>query len=1287
MMDLTNCAKRYITSYDENNKPWKNIANYGLKPFETAKVMRNGEYHGFEIEAIDDILPIFTTHNIQKAYEYFQNEKMQELINILRIENEYQKHGNDAIHYLFKKWCECVNISIPNDIQPVDIVDENLDNRICLDRSDAVNGRFRIVGIGKNTNTNESVVPEDWIGKEFDSGKSFHSEMDKLPNRRNKPPVTYCCTYGMSITTNEVTQWDTINSKTFTDLNFCIILNKTKYGMKSTISEINNNFINFINKSKDKYKVIYIPKSMKYAKFVFLVEDGIFEKNLKTTNDNTSYLSSLLQKCFRNEYAKSLLSETINKLHYSQGYNLPDQHFARVSGPRQLCWRSYISIIEDVSGYNTNNYIDLFDLVILSYICNIDSKVGLNPQILSQFNNSMINAQTINTTWNWRNYNHIFNDMPYDKVFSYFSVNGNRIQNSIVMALVMMPMMRGDFMMLSKCYDMMNHIVVPNLIQISNIQKYIFDNDLNDNEITETKMRALDMHCQPSLLLQLQGSLPFIPKTNHTLNYLSNFIWNNSSRFNTRVKFSYIFDTNDDKDILKTLINIQYHSIVQPKIVHNTKWILNNWTPQYNNCEYMTSMNNARIAFLLLFGKKIKLNKKVNGKQYDVIISGTVDKPCKIKKTVIKTKIEYIDGHERDVAENEVILQLQNENVIIDMKTIKPPCGYRWTLCGKVKLSAFKQNDKIYFKADHLILKPFDGSALIDSIKMYNIENEIPEELLDCINIALLNNYGDMYETILTLIEIAKLRYDNNDFRIFDWIKLTNNIDKNIWLLVRAKISMSIDSIITIGPVDRTGHKTQNSINYQYEGIIWRMMICLSALYPDTIKMTSTYKFLLDKSTYGFFHLTNLLNKIAFENDNIVLTEKTKIICKTQLWDHQQRSVDKISNGFIHEHKKGFGDASDVGSGKTLIALNVMMKLYDSYNGTNKGFLVMLPTEKLYDTWKTEIEKHTNGFDVIEQNSNGHLSSQIKSHSVVITTMGRCRDHPIINKWILVTIDECLTVQNKEALQTEEAWRQVTYSHFGVLMLSATFFRSRFEKMLYMIGMLNTNLPCTSDYLDTILSESIVCNLNENERKWTTEIHYERFDQHKMIEYSKILSKHQEIGFEKTYQKLTKYIKDNVNYVDIFIKTINKIILKNINARILIYACSKTEADNIAKKMNDIGRYPEKKKHTVLSYAEGTFGLNDLIIFNTILTRPPESDKLPQMKGRLDRHGQTSNELYINYILLQDTIEEAGLYKLEIANNFYKNHIVPLAEFYKMTIMNNVKTVNDFISIHKILNN
>ncbi len=62
--------------------------------------------------------------------------------------------------------------------------------------------------------------------------------------------------------------------------------------------------------------------------------------------------------------------------------------------------------------------------------------------------------------------------------------------------------------------------------------------------------------------------------------------------------------------------------------------------------------------------------------------------------------------------------------------------------------------------------------------------------------------------------------------------------------------------------------------------------------------------------------------------------------------------------------------------------------------------------------------------------------------------------------------------------------------------------------------------------------------------------------------------------------------------------------------------------------------------------------------------KPPEPDKLPQIKGRLDRPTQSAKKLYLEYVIVADTIEEIDIVKLELSNTFYRGHIVPLANYY-----------------------
>lgn len=1310
-MDFTNCLKRYITKIDDiTKKPIKNIANYGLLATEKAKIMRNGEYNGVEIEAIDNILPLFTTHNISKAYELLIEEKYLEIIQLLKISKEYEKYGNNVVDFIIKKWSEFTHIKIPPNIKTdIDIDDIDLIERIKLNRSNEILGKFKIIGIGKNTNTGMEVLPEIWFNKEFNSGKDLHNQMNLLSNRKGYPPVTYCCIYDMIITTIDTQQWKPFDQNTD-------FLKKYDYVLKMDINKIFEDNNKFYMKTKllsikcltkefnlDQYLVIVTPQSLKCIKLLILVHNCIFIRNSKNkTKNSTSYLSSLLQKCFRTTNRSFLLSETIDKLHYSIGYNLPDQHFARVSGCRQLCWRSFISIIEDITPFETTTpyQFDLLDLFSLAYISHIDPNIMLCEEVLMQLKQTLLQVQTIKESWNWKNGENKLSDVKFDDIVKNICVENNplnRITNSLLLSLVMMPMMRNDFIMISKSIDFLKTF---KLIKLDNVH---ITKKIDEYFDTETKMCAMDMHCMPSILIQLQGSIPFLPTKNkikYCITGLSKFIWENSSGINTRHNTIYNLSKfkikgKNDLCVLRALYDIQYQTIKSETLNINHRWLNNNYTEskiKKNPNKTCVNENSSRLAFLLIFGKKYKINKKINGKQYDIIICGDNEKICKVKKNIDKSKMVYIEEKERFIIENDFLTNFSSINDFCNIKILNPPIGFNWITKliknKSCKLGAKYENNMWYFCVDDIKIKPFDGSCLIEKIESEKIY-ELPDELEEMLNVIFYNDfnciYGNSFDVLMELFKIAEIRKKNKDFKIFEWIHLLNNELFESFLYIRSRIIMAkSESIgtINIGPVDRSGKRTQNNVSDLYEGVIWRFIIALSVLYPNVIIRITPYRFKLNIENYGYIHLMESLDTIITNNkkNNKIVRKKINLTLKTKLWNHQEKSINKIMYDIKNFNKKGFGDASDVGSGKTLTAIGAMINILHYHNScknnsniNNSGFLVMLPSEKLYQTWIDEIKKHTNGFHIIEQQSNGSLTSDTNNNilieTILITTMARCRENPIIHPWLFVIIDECLTVQNKEAQQTEEAWRQSSFSLYGVLMLSATFFRSRFEKMLYMLSMLNTGIPEKSDYLDTILSESIICNLNEKERKWITNINFNFLQENDQKKYNTLVSKYNEIGFEKVYHMLVKFIKENVNYIEIFIDTINLIIKQRNNAKILIYANSKNEADKIAEKNNDIGRYPDiKKTHVVVSYSEGSFGLNNLIEFDTILTRPPLPDLLPQIKGRLDRPGQKKSTLHIEYILLKNTIEDADLYKLEIVNNFYGQHILPLAEYYKIAV-------------------
>jgi hypothetical protein len=126
------------------------------------------------------------------------------------------------------------------------------------------------------------------------------------------------------------------------------------------------------------------------------------------------------------------------------------------------------------------------------------------------------------------------------------------------------------------------------------------------------------------------------------------------------------------------------------------------------------------------------------------------------------------------------------------------------------------------------------------------------------------------------------------------------------------------------------------------------------------------------------------------------------------LWEHQQRSVDSVLAG-VRDGKLGFADASAVGAGKTLTALATVVgvaKHLQESGIARKGTLIMLPQEALLREWLLELAKHTFGFHIVEQRSDGTLfsltygnaGSPIDGNTIVISTLDRVAKAPFVRQ-------------------------------------------------------------------------------------------------------------------------------------------------------------------------------------------------------------------------------------------------------------------------------------------------
>ena len=1202
----TSVKKSYLAyKYEDVDKYVPNVANLGAKIGDVAKLERTGEYFGIAVEFMEETKPLLTDRFMIKILSMLKKQDYVTPLSIMGL------ISLDQLKYVLDEWLSDATLEYKRTVPKSKKDYPELDQWIYSVTHDPIISRIKIVEVGYNQGTGNSVVPIEWMNREFASGFDLHDKMNKLETRIGKPPVTYAIIYSMIIQQNDT-----------------IIKNISNIKYKN-IFYLNWTGTKFTNEKKSsKYQYVKYNDTL----IAFVLED-ILEPKGKIEGEHTQtilrevgILVSRLQKTIRRgRHAALVLIETIDSLNVSPNYNLPEHNFLRVSASKQMVWRLFITILEDCRPYESHNIISLLDLILLVLITQKVQEYKFTEPVLSAIKRLALIAQYNDTPKDWFN----LQSLPLAEKTPL--TKHSNFHNALSLALENIIMMASDNTMLHQYYSYKHPLkpfIIPELKSFTSYGK-----KYNDPKVyKDTMLASFDMHSKTHIIIYYQACIPI----SLTTKQISNYIWDISSSYNIRSgdptpkedeilrSIQQYFLSEKLKSDTPTEPTEPIEPIELPEIVDIPKNI------KFEKIK--TDKNVNRISFLALFGKKYKYDRK------EIIIAGNLENPIRVK----------INNEWIHVSDDNILNAYPKQ--VITLTDIDPPFGYKWI---KNKVTTEFIDGIPYVDGNEIPM--FDASSLISSI------------------VPVVSKYinPDTYKIIIKILSGTDISFDmilklrsKRISEIVNWTPKTRDMEKiNIDLIrcVYTKIFNQFNNLVMVGPITRSGAKMQNSINYLLEGKIWAVFNLLTYLYPDTFRYSGSLNFIIRKQSYGYVHLIGVLESILFV-DKEIRGPVPKI--KTVLWDHQVESVRKIGKGF-RDGKYGFGEASSVGSGKTLMSLQIAVDLIKSNTMTYSGILVMLPGNNLLKTWSDELEKHTEGFDIVYQ-ENETVSEKIKRNTIVVTTMGRMRDHPVNHKWLLIIIDECLTVQNKNALWTESAWIQSMMSKH-LVMMSATFFRTRFDKLYYMLKMLKTGLPERKEYLETILLESIVSQISKVTRKWSSNFNYFELDKRSRTTYNLLNSSN--FKTEIQFAKLNSFLIQDINVINQVNAQLKALIrdLDNKNHKCLIYARAAAEAKEWSAYLK-IPIYPIKGKHCIITFNDGTYGLNDLVRYDTIVMRPTPPDKLPQIKGRLDRFGQKSNRLYIEYFVLDNTIEIGLILRMEIASQFLQKYIMPLSKFYDISV-------------------
>lgn len=1308
--EITAVSGKYQAQTSDVGLLFPNVQNFGLKAGQYAFRHKAGGYHHFAVRAEEDIPPLLTNWRVGEAVRALEQGDEAVAARWLTLEHDHEARGVEVVYAALCLWLDKNKIEVPREYRSkAGVLDEALQSRLMLTRSDVIPYRLSIAGIGCVDGGETTVVPDEWLGRSFQNGDELCRAIDTQPHRQGLAEARFCCHYGLK-RVHEPKWLKAEEVESDREPVYGVSLVVEKGVLKTSILQlVPGQLENWLGQQPERARFLtheFAPPGNDEAglgRYLLIAcdKDAICQSlPVHQKTRPVGLLSSILQKSLRRgRGAARTLATCMQQLRLAPAYNLPDDHFKRSSGCRQIAWRLFISIFEDVEPYASSpagDYLSLEDLVALSILAHAEPDLQFNEFIGSQLIRTALLAQRKDepgSNWNWRSgkTSPITGDSALEKVCA--------------AAIDLLPMMKGDTEMLKRgC----SHARQKSL-HLSPLPNELSDEVLlqaSDPTVEQEVLSAAnDFHSTPAILLQLQASLPWItdgpiriqPSGSNqvkevppTTQHLKRFIWLNVSRLNVRNPEHQPFVDEASQALIPEIRSIQ-------------QWLLDPKVPALQERQPypssgLLSQNHlavepmvARTAFISLFGQGIEFAAAVSGDvrrlrhAFVAIVAGTPHEPCKIKKKGAQ-KDAYLQGKKREAGEFDLVNHLSATDGM-EIELPQPPLGFRWSFpheAAKIRIriknreqrSRLNENEEslpnaLLFQVNDLEVPAFDAGCLLQRLPtpISQPPSRQDENLLKQALYLEPAEMGGQWAINQKLRWLAGCRQKSNEPDLL-WCDLaaTSPVPAVVWQRARAKLLGTFLGRVCIGPVDRNGEKMYAAVDYRFEGTLWRIFNLLSFVHPDCVQPAGDLDFCIRHDSPSYSLLVHEIEKLSAPRTAATITRQAPAIT-TPLWQHQASSVERITEELLKNGRRGFGDASDVGSGKTLTSLAILSHLaghnLQAGDETAEGFLVLVYNAPLVETWKEEIDKHTTGFHFVTQDSSGKLSGPIGRHSILVTTLARMRETPVTRRWQMVVIDECLSVQNANALWTQEAWRQVACSQRGVLLLSATLFRTRFNELFYLLRMLRTGLPEKQAYLDAILAETITCHLPENTPwHWVEETRLMPLDAETRQKYNQARSGTgpAKMIYGKLDALLVKHFDFN-SHVFAMLQQLEE------GSRALIFARSAQEAARLAHAREDISLFPDiSKRHVVTTTAQAARGVNTLIGLNVLMTRPVEPDLVPQMKGRLARPGQQHQQLKWIWLVIEQTIEEAKLERNHLAERFHNEHIMPLASFYQRAL-------------------
>jgi 3-methyladenine DNA glycosylase/8-oxoguanine DNA glycosylase len=239
------------------------------------------------------------------------------------------------------------------------------------------------------------------------------------------------------------------------------------------------------------------------------------------------------------------------------------------------------------------------------------------------------------------------------------------------------------------------------------------------------------------------------------------------------------------------------------------------------------------------------------------------------------------------------------------------------------------------------------------------------------------------------------------------------------------------------------------------------------------------------------------------------------------------------------------------------------------------------------------------------------------------------------------------------------------------------------------------------EYLPATIHEHIVCQVPESDRSWEMKVEWAALKPDDMKSYRQIIDAFKRKQLNENFgdgrllwsqleaflrikyegrTKTSNVYSQNSVMGEAFVSIARKLVNKK--RRPLIFADTAHELKFLQRVLNDAGlrvkSWSEIASQTApLTAVRDTYdaivankfseaqGINMQRHADCVICRPTSGDLLEQMKGRIDRFGQTRKDLLLVVVVAEHTTEEAKFANIRLAGNFFREYIAPVATKYK----------------------